>query len=239
MRTDLPFVVDAYDDCIADLDEQIGKLIDELRRRGVLERTWLVIASDHGESFGEHPGVFCHGTSLYQTELHVPLVIVPPGGTAEKRVVKETVSLRDLPATIVDLLDLEAGSPFPGTSLARYWDPARPAAPPTPAPSDPALAELVPGDARYRDGVRAAAEDLADGGPERRGVVLHPERGEGARGVVPPEHGPEGGAQPRPRSGVAAGPRADARHARRPDGRAARPESLQSVNRCAGPRVSG
>jgi arylsulfatase A-like enzyme len=151
IRTDLPFAVDAYDDCIADLDEQLGKLIDELRRRSVLERTWLVITSDHGESFGEHTGVFCHGTSLYRTELHVPLLLIPPGGTAEKQVIKQSVSLRDLPATIVDLLDLEAGCPFPGSSLARYWDRTSPAAPPAPASSVPALAELVPGDARYRD----------------------------------------------------------------------------------------
>ena len=69
---------DAYDDCVADLDEQLGRLIDELERRGVLDRTWVIITADHGESFGEHPGVFRHGTSLYQTELHVPLVIIPP-----------------------------------------------------------------------------------------------------------------------------------------------------------------
>ena len=36
--------------------------------------TWLILASDHGESFGEHAGVFCHGSSLYDTELHVPLL---------------------------------------------------------------------------------------------------------------------------------------------------------------------
>ena len=120
---DMAFATDAYDDCIADLDEQLGKLLDELRRRGgLLERTWLIVTADHGESFGEHTGVFCHGTSLYQTELHVPLLIVPPGGSATRRVVKETVSLRDLAATVVDVLDLESGSPFPGESLARFWD---------------------------------------------------------------------------------------------------------------------
>ncbi len=148
---DLPFVVDAYDDCIADLDEQLGKLLDELRGRRILDRTWLIIAADHGESFGEHEGVFCHGTSLYRTELHVPLLIVPPGGRATGRVVEETVGLRDLPATVVDLLDLGADSPFPGASLARYWGPEAPEATPTPATASPALAELVPGDARYRD----------------------------------------------------------------------------------------
>ena len=74
------FATDSYDDCIADLDEQIGKLVDELTRRGTLERTWVIIVADHGESFGEHAGYFCHGTSLYDTEVHVPLVIIPPGG---------------------------------------------------------------------------------------------------------------------------------------------------------------
>src|SRR5262249_29754102 len=50
-----------------------------------------------------------------------PLVIVPPSGLDRPAVVRETVSLRDLPATIVDLLGFGAGSPFPGKSLARFW----------------------------------------------------------------------------------------------------------------------
>ena len=44
-------------------------------------------------------------------------------------VIEDTVSLRDLPATIVDILDFEADSPFPGSSLARYWN-RKPAAAP-------------------------------------------------------------------------------------------------------------
>ena len=150
-REDLAFAADAYDDCIADLDERLGRLYDQLNERGVLERTWLVITSDHGESFGEHAGVFCHGSSLYQTELHVPLLIIPPGGSAPKQVVKETVSLRDVAATIVDMLDLEAGSPFPGSSLARFWNAKGPAAKGARAPSDPALAEVLPNDRSNRD----------------------------------------------------------------------------------------
>jgi arylsulfatase A-like enzyme len=137
------FAAAAYDDCIADLDEQLGKLVDELDRRGVLERTWLIIASDHGESFGEHPGIFCHGASLYQTELHVPLLIIPPGGSATKQAVPEAVSLRDLAATIVEVVGQEAGSPFPGISLARFWKQPAPAAPGRPSSAWPALAELV------------------------------------------------------------------------------------------------
>ncbi len=57
---------DAYDDCIADLDEHLGQLLDQLARRSLLENTWIVITADHGESFGENHGVFWHGTSLYQ-----------------------------------------------------------------------------------------------------------------------------------------------------------------------------
>jgi len=138
---DIAFAHDAYDDCVADLDEELGRLFDELGRRAVLDTTWVILAGDHGESFGEHVGVFCHGTSLYQTELHVPLVIIPPGGLPSKRVVTEAVSLRDLAATIVDVLDFEADSPFPGKSLARFWDGSSPS-PSTPA--DRALAEVVP-----------------------------------------------------------------------------------------------
>jgi arylsulfatase A-like enzyme len=137
----IKFGRDCYDNCIAHLDEQIGRLIDELGRRAVLEHTWVIITSDHGESFGETPGVFWHGTSLYETQLHVPLVIMAPSGGPSPQVVKETVSLRDLAATIADATGFAAVSPFPGTSLARYWDHAAPASDRAPAP---ALAELVP-----------------------------------------------------------------------------------------------
>ncbi len=137
---------DAYDNCVADLDEQLGRLIDELGRRGVLERTWVIVTSDHGESFGEHADVFRHGTSLYQTEVHIPLVILPPAGVARpaRAVVAETVSLRELPATVVDLLGIEAGSPFPGESLARLWEGAGSSAANAGATSRRALMEVVP-----------------------------------------------------------------------------------------------
>ena len=145
-RQEIAFVRDAYDECVANLDEQLGRLLGELGRRGVLERTWLIITSDHGESFGEQPGFFGHGTSLYQPQLHVPLVIVPPSGSPRplRPVVSETVSLRDLPATVVDLLGLEAGAPFPGASLAPLW--ARPSSETVVEPTGPgpALSEVVP-----------------------------------------------------------------------------------------------
>ena len=111
---------DAYDNCLAYLDEQLGELFEELERRGELDRTLVVVTSDHGEGFGEH-GLFDHGESLYRTEISVPLLIVPPPRSRSQGVVSETVSLRNLPATIVELVGLEASSSFPGPSLANLW----------------------------------------------------------------------------------------------------------------------
>ena len=77
---ELAMALDAYDSCIAHIDEQLGRLWDALVRRGILDRTWVIIAADHGESFGEHAGIFCHGTSLYQTGAPRPADRPSPGG---------------------------------------------------------------------------------------------------------------------------------------------------------------
>ncbi len=176
---DLAFIFDAYDDCVAWVDEQLGRLFDELERRKALDRTWVILVADHGESFGEHAGVYLHGSSLYQTELHVPLVVLPPPGTRIKPVVAETASLRNLAATIVDLTGVGADSPFPGASLARLWRPS--SRPPGDAGSgEDALAELVPNetlDGRAPDPSRRPwpLAALAEGGwsyIRREGEVL-------------------------------------------------------------------
>jgi arylsulfatase A-like enzyme len=113
---------DAYDDCIASLDHQIGALLDALEARGDRDRTLIILTSDHGEQFGEH-GEFGHGRSLHAEEVHVPLVISLPGRIPEARVVTRPVSLRDLAATVLDLLGLTENATFPGASLAGTWRP--------------------------------------------------------------------------------------------------------------------
>jgi arylsulfatase A-like enzyme len=118
---DVALARDAYDRCIASLDRQLGRLFDVLERRGVLCETLVVVTADHGEHFGEQ-GLFGHGCSVYLPELHVPLLIRPPGGGATAmpgRVVEEPVSLRNLAVTIASALgpSVAAASPFPGRSL--------------------------------------------------------------------------------------------------------------------------
>ena len=112
---------DAYDDCLRYLDGQLGQLVAELGRLGRLDRTVILVTSDHGEHFGEHARdgrpLVGHRQAVYQPEVHVPLAIVAPGRVAAGTAVAEAVSLRDLPATIVDLAGLRDGSPFPGRTL--------------------------------------------------------------------------------------------------------------------------
>ena len=84
--------IDCYDSAIAYLDEQIGRLLDELERRGRLKNTLVIITSDHGEAFGEN-GRFGHIDSAYLTQLRVPLLISMPGVIPARSVITEAVSL--------------------------------------------------------------------------------------------------------------------------------------------------
>jgi arylsulfatase A-like enzyme len=113
---------DAYDDCIVYVDLQVGRLVDGLDRAGLLANTIVIVTADHGEHLGEHE-LYGHASSLYDPEIHVPLLVRLPSGAHGGRSIKASVSLRDLAATVADLAG--AGrSPFPGRSLARYWTPA-------------------------------------------------------------------------------------------------------------------
>jgi arylsulfatase A-like enzyme len=121
---ELKAMYDGYDGALAYLDTQLDLLFEELRRRGILENTLVIITSDHGEEFGEH-GLLDHGSSLYLASVHVPLVIHFPSRVPVNQVVREPVSLRDLAATVMAVLKLQNESSFPGESLARYWQASR------------------------------------------------------------------------------------------------------------------
>jgi arylsulfatase A-like enzyme len=130
---------DCYDSCLGYLDEKLGELFDELQRGGVLESTLVIVTSDHGEGLGEH-NLFFHGESLYRTEIRVPLLIVLPGQNRPVQV-RETISLRDLAATIADLAGGGSRAPFRGQSLSRLWQEARGGR--SAAESEGAISELL------------------------------------------------------------------------------------------------
>ena len=117
---DLALARSAYDDCVRYIDRQVGALLDELGRQGRLKETLVVITADHGEHLGER-NLYGHGCSLYDAEVHVPLLVIADGVVPEGLVISEPVSLRDLPATVVDLLGIADQSNFPGGSLTARW----------------------------------------------------------------------------------------------------------------------
>jgi arylsulfatase A-like enzyme len=125
----------AYEAAIGQMDREVGRLVESLKEDGDLDRTLVIVASDHGELIGEY-NLFGHESSLYQPTLWVPLVMRLPGRTPAGTHVTSPVSTRDLAATILDLVG-QAGAtgsesgpvvgppaPIPGRSLASQWGPA-------------------------------------------------------------------------------------------------------------------
>ena len=90
-----------YDGEIRFMDHHFGRLVDALREAGRFDGALIVVAADHGESFGEH-GFMSHGPWLYEEVLHVPLLIHFPGG-------RDAGTAVDAPVSLVDLLPLVAG----------------------------------------------------------------------------------------------------------------------------------
>ncbi len=134
----------AYEGGIAYLDAQLARLLDALRARGLLDNTLVILTSDHGEEFGRR-GVFTHGNSLFYPVLHVPLVLVWPRQVPPGLRISQPVSLADLTSTVVQLLGIP-GAPFPGRSLARFWQPHVPDAPAHPVVS---MVEAAPTTQRW------------------------------------------------------------------------------------------
>jgi arylsulfatase A-like enzyme len=108
-------MISQYDGGIAYMDWCLGELLDQLRQRGLYDNTLLIIASDHGETFGER-NMMGHGLSVYQTEVHVPLIVKYPRQTA-KEVIEYPVSLLDLMPTIFDVLGYPIPAGVQGHSL--------------------------------------------------------------------------------------------------------------------------
>ena len=98
------------------VDSQIGRLLDRMRERGLLDDTLIVFASDHGEGLGDHKHVG-HISQLYDSLLRVPLIMSQPGRLTEGLTIEEPVSLVDVLPTITDLLDLPNPAGASGVSL--------------------------------------------------------------------------------------------------------------------------
>jgi arylsulfatase A-like enzyme len=107
---------DLYDAEIAVADAEIGALLDGLRAEGTLDRTLVVVCSDHGEGLGDH-GWIEHAIYLHRTLLHVPLVLRLPGVFDGGRTVRDVVRLEDVFPTVLRACDVPMPPEIDGAPL--------------------------------------------------------------------------------------------------------------------------
>ena len=117
-----------YDGEVRYTDENVGVVIGKLRDLGLEGRTLIILLSDHGECFGEHnfsdfgyedrrrPCLF-HGKTLYDEEVHIPLIIVNPKSPTKRVKIEDVVETVDLLPTVLDILGLKNTLETDGESL--------------------------------------------------------------------------------------------------------------------------
>jgi arylsulfatase A-like enzyme len=114
---DVEHVKSLYDGEIRFADTFLKKLLEGLDHRGLMDRTLIIITSDHGEEFLDH-GSWTHGQSLYNELLRVPLIMVAPRMLPSGIRIPEPVQLIDVAPSILNLLGHRIPEAFEGESLA-------------------------------------------------------------------------------------------------------------------------
>ena len=99
------------------IDTAVGKIVDALERRGVLENTVIIFASDHGDCLNDHG--HSQKWTMYEQSVHVPAIACGLGVRANRRI-DDVVSLMDLGPTILDLAGVAVPGWMEARSLAGY-----------------------------------------------------------------------------------------------------------------------
>ncbi|HZX10240.1 MAG TPA: sulfatase-like hydrolase/transferase [Acidobacteriota bacterium] len=105
-----------YDGEIAYTDQIIGELLKTLEEQNLIEKTLIILTSDHGEGLGEH-NEKTHGIFIYDSTLRVPLIFYNPKVLPEHRVINEPVSLIDIMPTVLDLMGFSQPLDIQGKSF--------------------------------------------------------------------------------------------------------------------------
>ena len=112
-------LIDLYDGEIAFNDENFGRLMKWLKNNSLYDETLIVLTADHGEEFEDH-GRWQHGLTLYQEQLHVPLVVKQPANLKAGQRRTEMVSLTDVAPTLLEAVGINPPATMTGRSL-RPW----------------------------------------------------------------------------------------------------------------------
>lgn len=115
-QKDFDSVIKVYDDAICYLDWKIGELFDFLKKDSLFNNTMIIVTSDHGENFGEHKSphkgvLVLHEFCLYDTLLHVPLIVKLPFEKKRNMQVQKQVQLTEIPSMILDTVGIECDVP--------------------------------------------------------------------------------------------------------------------------------
>ena len=102
---------------ISQIDHHVGRMLDLLATRGILDRTMVIFTADHGEYMGFHH-LLLKGGYLYDPLTRVPLIVRWPGGTRPGTVDERLVSCLDLPTTILRRAGLRPPEQMHGLDLA-------------------------------------------------------------------------------------------------------------------------
>jgi arylsulfatase A-like enzyme len=112
-----PYRLSGYDAELAYADDVLGRFKQTLIRDRWWDKSLVILLADHGESLEEH-GESTHGYFIYESTLHVPLIIHWPAGAPAQPVrVTRPGGLIDVAPTILDFLHAPAAPSFQGTSL--------------------------------------------------------------------------------------------------------------------------
>ena len=110
-----------YDGEIAYADSQLAHFIATLKSSGAYQNSLIIVVGDHGEGLGEH-GEDTHGLFLYDSTLHVPLIVKLPAAAHRGEVIDNLVRTTDILPTILSLTSAPAPPELNGASLLPLID---------------------------------------------------------------------------------------------------------------------
>ncbi len=113
---DIEHIRNCYAGELLQVDMWIQEIFNVMKQKGIWDNTLIIISADHGEDLYQHNNHFFHHPSIYNTSLHVPLIIKFPD-SKYKGIIDQNVSTMDFMPTILDYFGIETEYRMTGESL--------------------------------------------------------------------------------------------------------------------------